>query len=189
MLTHPAAKEYAHALLELASEHNETDAVEEQLRAVVQACHDNDELGKIFYHPQVPIASKRDLVQILFRPVLTDYVGNFLLLLIDKRRETLLPHILEEYERLSDKAGNVCKAEVTTALPLSDSQKNAFVTKLTSLTGCNIELQTTVDKRLLGGVVLQIGDKRVDGSILSHLDQLKAILLNKKEATGIEVAS
>ena len=75
-----------------------------------------------------------------------------------------------------------------TALPLTEAQTQAFVAKLSGLTGCNIELLTTVDKRLLGGAVLQIGDKRVDGSILSHLDQLKAVLLNK-EATGIEVAS
>ena len=188
MLTHPAAKEYARALLELAAAENETADVEEQLRAVVQTCHDSDYLGKIFYHPQVPIAAKKDMVQKLFRPVLAGFVGNFLLLLIDKRREALLPYILEEYERLADKAGNVCKVEVTTAMPLTEPQKQAFVTKLGGLTGCNIELLTTVDKRLLGGAVLQIGDKRVDGSILSHLDQLKAILL-KKEATGIEVAS
>ena len=188
MLTHPAAKEYAHALLELAAERNAVNAVEEQLRTVVQACHDNDGLGKIFYHPRVPLHSKRDLVQTLFGPVLADFVGNFLLLLIDKRRETLLPYILEEYERLADKADNVCKVGVTTAMPLTQRQKEAFITKLSGLTGCNIELLTTVDKRLLGGAVLQIGDKRVDGSILSHLDQLKTILL-KKEATGIEVTS
>ena len=188
MLTHPAAKEYARALLELAAEANDMAAVEEQLRAVVQICHDNDDLGKIFYHPQVPTAAKKDLVQKLFRPVLAGFVGNFLLLLIDKRREALLPYILEEYERLADKAENVCKAELTTALPLSESHKQALVTKLSGLTGSNIELLTTVDKRLLGGVVLQIGDKRVDGSIISHLDQLKTILL-KKEATGIEVTS
>ncbi len=188
MLTHPAAKEYAHALLELATERNEIDAVEEQLRAVVQACHDNDELGKIFYHPRVPLLAKRDMVLKLFNAVLADYVGKFLLLLIDKRRESLLPYILEEYERLADKAGNVCKVGLTSALPLTEAQKNAFIAKLSGITGCNIELLTTVDKRLLGGVVLQIGDKRVDGSILSHLDQLKTILL-KKEATGIEVTS
>lgn len=188
MLTHPAAKEYARALLELASEKNDAAGVLEQLKAVAQACHDNDELGKIFYHPQVPVAAKRDVVQKLFRPVLADFVGVFLLLLIDKRRESLLPYIVEEYERLADKAANVCKVEVTTALPLNEGQKQAFVTKLGGLTGCNIELRTNVDKRLLGGAVLQIGDKRVDGSVLSHLDQLKAVLL-KKEATGIEVTS
>lgn len=188
MLTHPAAKEYARALLELATERNETEIVEEQLKAVVEACHDHDVLGKIFYHPQVPIIAKKAAVQKLFQPVLADFLGKFLLLLIDKRRETLLPYIVEEYERLADKAANVCKVEVTTALPLTEIQKQAFIVKLGGLTGCNIELRTIIDKRLLGGAVLQIGDKRVDGSILSHLDQLKAVLL-KKEATGIEVAS
>jgi F-type H+-transporting ATPase subunit delta len=71
---------------------------------------------------------------------------------------------------------------------LDELQKQSFVAKLGALTGSKIELVNMVDKRIIGGAVLQIGDRRVDGSVLSHLDQLKAVLL-KKEATGIEVTS
>jgi F-type H+-transporting ATPase subunit delta len=188
MLTHPAAKEYARALLELAAEQNSVDTVQEQLMAVVQACHDNDSLGKIFYHPQVPVWTKRDAVLKLFNPVVADFVGKFLLLLIDKRREPLLPFISEEYERLADKGRNICKVEVTTALPLDESQKQSLLVKLNRLTGSNVELQTTIDKRLIGGAVLKIGDRRVDGSVFSHLEQLKTVLLTQ-EATEIGVTS
>ena len=188
MLNNPAAKEYARALLELATEGNQIDSVEQQLATLVGACRDDAGLGKIFYHPMTPVEAKRNVVLQLFKPVLADFVGKFLLLLIDKRRENLLPAIFSEYQGLADKVRNVCKVEVTTALPLDDLQKQSFMAKLAALTGSKIELVNLVDRRIIGGAVLQIGDRRVDGSVLSHLDQLKAVLL-KKEATGIEVTS
>ena len=188
MLNNPAAKEYARALLELATEGNQVDSVEAQLASLVGACRDDAGLGKIFYHPMTPVEAKRNVVLQLFKPVLADFVGKFLLLLIDKRRENLLPAIFSEYQSLADKVRNVCKVEVTTALPLDEKQKQSFMAKLGALTGSKIELVNMVDRRIIGGAVLQIGDRRVDGSVLSHLDQLKAVLL-KKEATGIEVTS
>jgi F-type H+-transporting ATPase subunit delta len=188
MLNNPAAKEYARALFEMASERESVEAVEEQLKAFVEACKENAGLGVLFYHPQIPLPAKRDVVQKLFATVLADFVGKFLLLLIDKRRETLLPAILEEYGQLTDELRNICRVEVTTAMPLNDVQKQSFIAKLSGITGRNVELLTAVDKKLLGGAVLQIGDRRIDGSVLSHLDRLKAVLL-KKEATGIEVTS
>ena len=184
MLNNPAAKEYARALFEMATQRESVEAVEEQLKTFVQTCRENAELGMLFYHPRIPLPAKRDVVQKLFGQALAEFVGKFLLLLIDKRREALLPAILEEYGQFADKLRNICRVEVTTAMPLDDVQKQSFIAKLNGLTGCNIELLTAVDKKLLGGAVLQIGDRRVDGSVLSHLDRLKAVLL-KKEATGI----
>jgi F-type H+-transporting ATPase subunit delta len=188
MLNNPAAKEYARAIFDMATERESVEAVEDQLKTFVQACRENDELGKFFYNPLIPVPAKRDVVLKLFGQVLADFVGKFLLLVIDKRREALLPAILEEYEQLADKLRNICRVEVTTAMPMDEEQKQSFITKLSGITGRNVELLTAIDKRLLGGAVLQIGDRRVDGSVLSHLDQLKAVLL-KKEATGIEVTS
>lgn len=188
MLTHPAAREYARALLEMATERGMVDGVQEQLKAVVDACHDSDGLAKIFYHPRVPMQAKRETVQKLFGPVLVDFMRNFLLILVDKRRETLLPAIFDEYGRLADTARNVCKVEVTTALPIDAGQKRSLVDKLSVLTGKTIELSALVDQKLLGGAVLRIGDKRLDGSVASQLEGLRTILL-KREATGIEVTS
>ena len=78
--------------------------MEEQLAAIVNACRDDAGLGKIFYHPMTSPEAKRNVVLQLFKPILADFVGKFLLLLIDKRRETLLPAIYAEYQVLADKA-------------------------------------------------------------------------------------
>ena len=77
MLNNPAAKEYARALLELATEGNQVDSVEAQLASLVGACRDDAGLGKIFYHPMTPVEAKRNVVLQLFKPVLADFVGKF----------------------------------------------------------------------------------------------------------------
>ena len=186
MLIHPAAKEYARAMLDLATEHSAVDSVMNEMADVVGACRDSADLGKIFYHPRVPMQAKREMVQTIFGPSLTGFVLHFLLLLVDKRRETLLPSILEEYGRLVDKARKICKAELTTAMPLAENHKQALVKKLSELTGQAVELSVSVDARIIGGAVLTVGDRRVDGSVLSQLAQLKEAMMNN-QATGIGV--
>lgn len=188
MLRHPAAREYARVLIELATEKNRVDEVRTQLAGIVEACRENADLAKIFYHPLVPQEAKKDTVIQLFGPGLEEYVRNFLLVLVDKRRETLLPAIFDEYGLLADSARNICNVEMTTALPISREQQKALTDKLCATLGKTVNLTVSVDPRLIGGAVLQIGDKRLDGSIASQLEKLRKTL-QKKEATGIEVAS
>ena len=188
MLSGQVSEEYAQAVFQMAEERSLASEVQEQLSAVVQACHDSAELFTVFYHPRIPTHVKKEAVRSLFSPVLADFAAKFLLLLIDKRRENLLPDIVKAYGRLLDKSRNICEVEVVTTEPLDKAQQNAFTAKLNGLTGKNIQLINRVDKKILGGAVLRIGDKRIDGSIASQIEQLRSILL-KKEVTRIGVTS
>jgi len=188
MLRHPAAREYARVLIELATEKNMVDEVRSQLAGILAACDGSADLAKLFYHPLVPMQAKKETVTHLFAPGLAEFVSNFLLLLVDKRRETLLPAIFDEYGLLADAANNVCHVEMTTAMPVDLEQQRTWTEKLSGLIGKKVQLAVTVDKKLIGGAVLQIGDKRLDGSVASQLENLRKALL-KKEASGIEVAS
>lgn len=186
MLTSQLASRYAQAIYELAAEKQALDAVEEQLILIEQTISSVPELGTLLYHPQVPVEAKKDTIVKVFGADLTEYVRNFLLLLIDKRRETALPGIIKEYRVLANQARNITEAEVTTAMPLADGERQALAAKLSAVTGKKVILNTNIDQSILGGVIVKIGDKLIDGSVTRQLKALQAALL-KTEVTKIGV--
>ena len=97
-----------------------------------------------------------------------------------------MPAIVREYVKLANGARNIVEAEVTTAIPLDKDQQTALINKLSRVTGKTIVLKTQIDKAIIGGVIVQIGDKLIDGSIARQLQTLKNTLLNS-EVTGIGV--
>lgn len=186
MIASQLALRYAEALYELAAEKQALESVENELALVEETLAAYGELATLLYHPQVPLAAKKETVTRVFGPQVADYVRNFLLLLVDKRRETALPAIIREYRALANKARNIAEAEVTTAMPLGEGDKAALAAKLSAVTGKNVVLKTRIDERIVGGVVVKLGDKLIDGSVVRRLEALKAALL-KTEVSKIGV--
>jgi F-type H+-transporting ATPase subunit delta len=144
------------------------------------------ELATLIYHPQVAVEAKKDTVNKVFGSQVEDAVRKFLLLLIDKRRESALPAIIKEYQALANQDQNVTEAEVITALPLAEGELQAIAAKLGDMTGKKVKLATKIDQRIVGGVIVKIGDKLIDGSVTRQLKMLQAALL-KTEVTKIGV--
>ncbi|MBP2651101.1 MAG: synthase subunit delta [Firmicutes bacterium] len=188
MLVSQLAARYAHAIFELASDKKIIDAVERELLLITEAMNESKDLASLLCHPQVPAEVKKDTVVKLFSSDLSEYVRNFLFLLFDRRRETALLAIVEEFRTLANRARNIIEAEVTTAMPLAQDQEKGLSEKLSVVTGKNVILKTQVDKRILGGVIVKIGDKLIDGSVERQLKTLKAALL-KTEVTKIGVTN
>ncbi len=186
MIASQLAMRYAEALYELAAERQALDGVEKDLAGVEETIAAHEDLATLLYHPQVPLAAKKETVTRVFGPQVTDFVLKFLLLLVDKRREAALPAIIKEYKVLANKARNIAEAEVTTAMPLSEGEKTALAAKLGAVTGKTVVLNTKVDDRIVGGVVVKIGDKLIDGSVARQLEALRAALL-KTEVRKIGV--
>lgn len=186
MLTSRLASRYAQAIYELAAEQQALDSVEEQLVLIEQTLDGSADLATLLFHPQVSVEAKKDTIDKVFGTQLTKHVRNFLLLLVDKRRETALPGIIKEYRILANQARNITEAEVTSAMPLAENERAALIAKLSAVTGKSIILKTNVDQRILGGVIVKIGDKLIDGSVSRQLASLQAALL-KTEVTKIGV--
>ena len=102
---------------------------------------------------------------------------EFLLLLVDKHRFVLFPAIVDEYRALSNEARGILIADVTTASAASKKQQKAIADKLEQVTGKKVELRLHEDKSLIGGVVVKIGDRRIDGSVAGRLETMKRKLL------------
>jgi F-type H+-transporting ATPase subunit delta len=104
--------------------------------------------------------------------------AKFLLQLAEKHREADLPAILREYVELAkEDKRNLMMADVTTALPLTDGQEQALAEKLAAMTGKTIKIRQHVDSGILGGIVVRVGDKLLDGSLSHQLSVLQADLL------------
>ena len=104
--------------------------------------------------------------------------AKFLLELAEKHREGALPAILREYVELAkEDKRNLLMADVTTALPLTASQEQALAEKLAAMTGKTIKIRQHVDSESLGGIVVRVGDKLLDGSLSHQLSVLQADLL------------
>jgi F-type H+-transporting ATPase subunit delta len=180
MLVEQLVQKYAQAVYELAIEKKQIIEVEAQLNTVAQTITSHQELATFLYHPRVPLQAKKSLLKSVFGNDVAVYVLNFLLLIVDKRRESFLPQIIEQFVVLANEARNIAIAKVTTFLPLSDSEEVALTQKLAILTGKNIQLQIHTDPSIIGGVIVRLGDKLIDGSVKRQLDRLKVQLLNSQ---------
>ena len=188
MLVNQLALKYAQAIYELAAEKGALSEADSQLKSVEATLADNPDLAMLLYHPRVPAQAKKETINSVFGADLAEFVRNFLLLLIDNRRETSLPAIICEYRNLANEAQNIAEAEVVTALPLSPEQHQALAAKLSAVTKKNIVLKTRIDQRILGGIVVKIGDKLIDGSVARQLETMRTAL-SKTEVTKIGVTN
>lgn len=186
MLANQLAVKYAQAIFELAAEKQLLDQVEAELTMVETQIKTYSDLATLIYHPQVLPKAKKETITKLFGNEVADFVLKFLLLLVDKRRESILPGIIREYIKLANSARHIVEAEVTTAMPLEPQQEEALIAKLALVTGKKIVLKAQIDTAIIGGVIVKIGDKLIDGSVARQLEMLKNTLLNT-EVTGIEV--
>jgi F-type H+-transporting ATPase subunit delta len=101
---------------------------------------------------------------------------NFLRVLADNRRLELLPHIREQYEALRNEREGVLEAEVHSAFELSDAQVAELVQRLEKRTGRKVKTKVQVDKELIAGVRIVLGDKVIDGSARAQLGALETAL-------------
>jgi F-type H+-transporting ATPase subunit delta len=104
----------------------------------------------------------------LSRPVL-----NLVLLLLRRGRIEQLPRVAAEFRRLDDKRNGLTHATATSAAPLGPDEVRAITARLEQLTGGTIALETSVDPDLLGGVVVRVGDRLIDGSVRGRLERLR----------------
>ncbi len=104
-------------------------------------------------------------------------LARFVGLLVERRRVALLPRVADAYRRLVYARRDIVEAEVTSAAPLSDAERDALRERLARLAGRRVELRELVDPDLLGGLVVRIGDRFYDASVRGRLERLRNRLL------------
>lgn len=166
-----AARRYAQAVFEVAREKNELDRWATDLEKISTAVQKPEVLA-VLENPKIHLEAKRDILQDAIAD-LTPLELNFISVLIQKSRLAVLPQIVAEYQRMLDAYNGIQRADVVTAVPLEEQDRETLKQKLSAMTGKKIVLTTRVDPSILGGFVARIGDRLIDGSVVSNLLSLK----------------
>lgn len=169
---------YGDALFELAVEENKTDMLYEEAIAVCDAFKDNDELLKFLNHPKIENEKKQEVIKNIFGDSVSKDMCGFLQLIVAKGRYNNIVEILEYFIDIVKEYKKIGVAYVTSAIELSDAFKTAIYDKLLKTTDYeSFEMNYTVDESIIGGLIIRIGDRVVDSSIRTKLNQLSKDLL------------
>lgn len=167
-----AAIRYAKAIIEIATESNNTTAVNNDMKTIVSAIKESEELKDFLSNPIVNGTVKMNALSEIFPSLQTETKGLFQLLLANKRFE-ILSAIATQFNNLFDIASGVEKAVVTTVVPLTAELEVLVKNKLKEFSSNTISITNVVDASIIGGFVLRIGDKQYNASVANKLQQLK----------------
>ncbi|MBD1372131.1 F0F1 ATP synthase subunit delta [Hazenella sp. IB182357] len=173
------ARRYAKALFEVALEKEQLTEIENDLTVANDILSSTSELTAWLNHPAVEQDVKKDLFAKSFESS-NPYVFNLLLLLVERGREDTLNLILTEYKALANHQRGVAEAVVTSAFPLSEDDKKQIVNTFEPKIGKTLSIKEVVNSDLLGGIIVQIGDRLYDGSLKSKLTRFQKDLQGKQ---------
>jgi F-type H+-transporting ATPase subunit delta len=164
---------YASALYGLASEQGFVSAVESDLDNLGEAIRQSPDLANLIGNPEVSReAAARAIDGVAGLLGLSELTRNFLGVLAANRRLAKLPEIVRAFSTIAAAQRGEVTAEVTSAHPLNDDQLAALAEKLKVREGRTVKLKASVDPELLGGLVVRIGSRQIDGSIRTRLNSL-----------------
>jgi F-type H+-transporting ATPase subunit delta len=173
MLNTRVAHRYAKSLLDLAVEQNQLEPVYADMRYLQELTQKSRDFQSLLRSPVINAETKLRTVEAVTKGNITPLTLSFIRLMITKTRESSLPEIITSFvQQYKDKKG-IQIVKLTTATPVSDSVKQAIVARVKQTGNIqNLELQEVVDPSIIGGFVLQVGDKLVDASISYDLKQI-----------------
>ena len=168
------AGRYALALLELADDKKELDAVAEDLRGLLAAMEESADLRRLTRNPLFSRDAKtKAMAAVLDKAGAGALTRRFVMVVAENRRLFVLPQIIRAYlAELSRRRGEVT-AEVTSATALSEAQHAALVEALKAKLGGKVQVEVTVDKGLIGGLIVKVGSRMIDNSLRTKLQRLQ----------------
>lgn len=167
---------YAAALFEVAKAEGSLATVEEELFRVARTLEGSDELRSTLTDQAVPLERRQGIVEDLLGDRASAVTTSLVSFVVGAGRSRDLPAIIDRLVERAAEERSQAVAEVRSALPLDESQKERLGQALGRATGKTISVKVIVDPSILGGIVAQIGDTVIDGSVRTRLNQLREAL-------------
>ncbi|MBI3268991.1 MAG: F0F1 ATP synthase subunit delta [Planctomycetes bacterium] len=177
MIERTLSKRYARALLAASVRQGIVARIEEEVLDLADTYKKDKRLREFLEHPRIPEATRLDVVRKLLAVRAHPLLAHFVEVLVEKRRTKFLPEIAAQYDALADEYEGVVRVTVTSRSPLARGQQDRLETQLGRRLGKKIDLRPQVDASLLGGVLLRIGDRILDGSVAGRLKAAREALL------------
>ena len=176
MASETLARRYATAVFALAGEQGKVDRVGADLGQVAAAVASDPSIHNFFIAPTVDRKDKETVFGNAFLGKVDDVALHTVLLLIRKRRESILDALVAEYRKLEMQARGAEPLTLTTARDLSESEVRTLVGRLESVYGKTFDVSVKRDPSLIGGVRVTMGDRRIDGTVAGRLEELTRTL-------------
>jgi len=166
------AEVYARSLFEVAQEHDQLDEIREELGEFADVLSENRQLQVFFFSPYFSSEEKKDNVPKVIEGG-NEYFVRFLQVLAEKHRLPVLFRVRRAFDEMWAKEQRLLEVSVTSAVPLDEETVNGIGKKIEEQTGQRVELSSTVDPDLIGGIVIRVGNKVLDASVRNRLERFR----------------
>ncbi len=166
------AQVYARALFEVAKEHDVLDEIRAQLNEFTDVLSENRDLTVFFFSPYFSTQEKKEGLERAVTGA-NQLFMNFLETLVERHRMPVIFRVRARFESYWDEENRLLPVQVTSAINLDQSIVDSIGKRIGEQTGRNVELSSSVDPDILGGIVLRVGNFILDASIRNRLEQLR----------------
>lgn len=169
-------KEYATALFTLACEENSKKEYSDALKKVKAVFDETPEYMRFLTSPSIPLGERLSAIRSAFGEQLPENVLSYLLLLCEKGRISCFFESVEEFEALFKASEHISTAIVTSAMELTEEEKQKLLQKLEALYKAKINAEYRIDRELLGGIIVEVDGNVLDGSLRHRLREVKEVM-------------
>ena len=169
MIKSQVGRRYSKAIFEIAEEKNQVKEIYEILNSAMVLYRTDKEFKNFILNPLIDNEQKKSVLNEIFGKDNSENL-NILLYILDKGRINCIKYIVAEYLKIYYRKNRILDVKATFTKELTDEQKKKLIDKLSQKTGKEINLEIKIDKDILGGGIIKIGDKIIDGSIRRELD-------------------
>lgn len=166
------AQRYANALIEFADENLSKESIFEQISDIQKSLNNSDELMRLMSSPVISGEEKKKVLNDIFKDT-HQIVRNFLNLLVDRSRFSILSSIIKEYKSILDKSNNIMDIKITSAIDLNESEKAMIKVKLQRVLNKEIDLEWSVNEEIIGGLIFEADDNIIDCSLQHKLQEIQ----------------
>ena len=181
MRTVTIAKNYAEALIELASRAGDTEGWGKMIDDVANAIREDESLRNFLSTPRLSAAEKNAILAQAFQDRMPRLLVRFIQTVVTNRRQAIIPEIAEEYQSLLDDSENRVHAQVTVGRDASAADRTMIAKELSRVLGKKVIPHITVNPAIIGGVIVRVGDDVMDGSVRRRLASLRNQLVHSGE--------
>jgi len=174
------SRRYARALLELSKRRGDLKETHQDLEGVSRVFERDPRVRRFFEAPNIARSEKEAFLERRWKPKLNRNIYGLLVLMLRRRRFDHLISIAAEFHKLAEEAQGITRAVVRTAVPITDGQANVLTRVLKRRTGRTVVLTREVDPALIGGAVLSLDHKVIDGTVATHLWRIRRQLLQAR---------
>lgn len=172
MIANQVGRRYAEAIYEIGNSNDKIQEIHSILNTLMELYQNNEEFKTFITHPLVDLDEKKKVLGNIFKGV-DEVISNIIFYILDKKRINNIKNIVAEYLKIYYEKNGILDVEATFATAPSEIQKEKLIANLMKKTGKRVKLVVKIDKSILGGGIIKIGDTVIDGSIRKELEAIR----------------